>query len=72
LRDRDHHLLAVMGANRTLPALSMDNALLSIAIFVQIFLSIRRLSPGLVHDDGEVGGMAGFCILVIAVGTTAS
>jgi hypothetical protein len=64
-----------MGANRTVPALTgWIIALLSIAAFVQIFLSIRR-----VYRQGWfmsmfkflVGGMVYFCILVFAVMTTA-
>jgi len=67
--------LAVMGANRTVPALSgWITAVMTIAIVVQIFLSIRR-----VYRQGWFmttvkflfGGLVYFFILVIAVGTTA-
>jgi hypothetical protein len=67
--------LAAMGANRTLPALSgWIIGLMSCAVFVQIFLSIRR-----VYGQGwffttfkfVLGGIAYFVILVIAVGATA-
>jgi uncharacterized protein DUF3667 len=67
--------LAAMAANRTLPALSgWIIGLMSCAIFVQIFLSIRR-----VYEQGwffttlkfVLGGIVYFVILVIAVGATA-
>jgi hypothetical protein len=67
--------LAVMGANRTLPVLSgWINLVMTIAIVVQVFLSIRR-----VYGQGWfmtvvkflVGGLVYLVILVIAVGTTA-
>ncbi|MFL6589938.1 MAG: DUF3667 domain-containing protein [Chthoniobacterales bacterium] len=67
--------LAVMGANRTVPALSgWITAVMTIAILVQIFLSIRR-----VYGQGWFmtlvkflfGGFVYFVILVIAVSTTA-
>ena len=67
--------LAVMGANRTVPALSgWITALMTIAIVVQIFLSIRR-----VYRQGWFMTLVKFCfggvvylfILAIAVGATA-
>ena len=67
--------LAVMGANRTVPALSgWITALMVCAIVVQIFLSIRR-----VYQQGWFmtlvkflfGGFVYFVILVLAVGATA-
>jgi hypothetical protein len=67
--------LAVMGANRTLPVLSgWINLVMTIAIVVQVFLSIRR-----VYGQGWFmtlvkflfGGLVYLVILVIAVGTTA-
>ncbi len=67
--------LAAMAANRTLPALSgWIIGLVSCAIFVQVFLSIRR-----VYEQGWLfttfkfllGGVAYLVILIIAVGTTA-
>jgi Protein of unknown function (DUF3667) len=67
--------LAVMGANRTVPALGgWIIALMTIAIVVQIFLSIRR-----VYRQGwfmtmvkfSFGGLVYFFIIVLAVGTTA-
>ncbi|MEY2490400.1 MAG: hypothetical protein QOC70_2342 [Verrucomicrobiota bacterium] len=67
--------LAAMAANRTLPALSgWIIGLMSCAIFVQIFLSIRR-----VYGQGwffttlkfVLGGIVYLVILVIAVGATA-
>src|SRR3954452_9816458 len=67
--------LLVMGANRTVPALSgWITALMTIAIVVQIFLSIRR-----VYGQGWFmtlvkflfGGLVYCFILVLAVGTTA-
>ena len=67
--------LAAMAANRTLPPLSgWIIALMSCAIFVQIFLSIRR-----VYEQGwffttlkfVLGGIVYFVILVFAVGATA-
>ena len=67
--------LAAMGANRTLPALSgWIIGVMSCAIFVQIFLSIRR-----VYEQGwlvttlkfVLGGIVYFVILVFAVGLTA-
>jgi hypothetical protein len=67
--------LAVMGANRTLPALTgWIIAVLSVAIFIQIFLSIRRVyRQGLFMTIFKflVGGMVYFCILVFAVMMTA-
>jgi hypothetical protein len=67
--------LAVMGANRTVPALSgWITAIMTIAIIVQIFLSIRR-----VYRQGWFMTMVKFCfggviyffILALAVGATA-
>ncbi|PYJ08893.1 MAG: hypothetical protein DMF06_11690 [Verrucomicrobia bacterium] len=67
--------LSAMAANQTLPALSgWIIGLMSCAIFVQIFLSIRR-----VYEQGwfftalkfVLGGIVYFMILVIAVGATA-
>jgi hypothetical protein len=67
--------LAVMGANRTVPALAgWITALMTIAILVQIFLSILR-----VYKQGWLlslikfvfGGIVYFFILVVAVGATA-
>jgi hypothetical protein len=67
--------LAVMGANRTVPALSgWITALMVCAIVVQIFLSIRR-----VYKQGWFitlvkflfGGFVYLVILVLAVGATA-
>jgi hypothetical protein len=67
--------LAVMGANRTVPALGgWITGLMTIAIVVQIFLSIRR-----VYRQGWFmtilkflfGGFVYFVILVLAVGATA-
>ncbi|HWM26644.1 MAG TPA: DUF3667 domain-containing protein [Chthoniobacterales bacterium] len=67
--------LAAMAANRTLPALSgWIIGLMSCAIFVQIFLSIRR-----VYGQGwffttfkfALGGIVYFIILATAVGATA-
>jgi hypothetical protein len=67
--------LAVMGANRTVPALSgWITAVMTIAIIVQIFLSIRR-----VYRQGWFMTMVKFCfggviyffILALAVGATA-
>jgi hypothetical protein len=67
--------LAVMGANRTVPALAgWITGLLVCAIVVQIFLSIRR-----VYKQGWFmtmvkflfGGFVYFVILVLAVGATA-
>jgi hypothetical protein len=67
--------LAVMGANRTLPVLSgWINLVMTIAILVQVFLSIRR-----VYGQGwfmtlvkfVFGGFVYFVILVLAVGATA-
>jgi hypothetical protein len=67
--------LAVMGANRTVPALGgWITGLMTIAIVVQIFLSIRR-----VYGQGWFmtlikflfGGMVYCVILAVAVGATA-
>jgi hypothetical protein len=67
--------LAVMGANRTIPALSgWITLVMTISIVVQVFLSIRR-----VYGQGWLmtllkfllGGFVYFVILVVAVGTTA-
>lgn len=67
--------LAVMGANRTVPALSgWITGLMTCAILVQIFLSIRR-----VYGQGWFmtllkflfGGVVYFFILILAVGATA-
>jgi hypothetical protein len=67
--------LAVMGANRTVPALAgWITAVMTIAIVVQIFLSIRR-----VYKQGWFmtllkflfGGLVYCIILVFAVGATA-
>jgi hypothetical protein len=67
--------LAVMGANRTVPALGgWITGLMACAILVQIFLSIRR-----VYKQGWFmsmlkflfGGFVYFVILVLAVGATA-
>lgn len=67
--------LGAMAANRTLPALSgWIIGLMSCAIFVQIFLSIRR-----VYGQGwffttlkfVLGGIVYLVILVLAVGATA-
>jgi hypothetical protein len=67
--------LAVMGANRTVPALGgWITGLMTCAILVQIFLSIRR-----VYKQGWFmtmlkflfGGFVYFVILVLAVGATA-
>ena len=67
--------LAVMGANRTVPALSgWITGLMVCTIVVQIFLSIRR-----VYKQGWFmtmvkflfGGFVYFVILVLAVGATA-
>jgi hypothetical protein len=67
--------LLVMGANRTLPILSgWINLVMVIAIFVQIFLSIRR-----VYRQGWFmsllkflfGGFVYLVVLVLAVGATA-
>ena len=67
--------LAVMAANRTVPALGgWITGLMAIAILVQIFLSIRR-----VYKQGWFmtmvkflfGGFVYFVILVLAVGATA-
>jgi hypothetical protein len=67
--------LAVMGANRTVPALGgWITGLMACAILVQIFLSIRR-----VYKQGWfmtilkflLGGFVYFVILVLAVGATA-
>jgi hypothetical protein len=67
--------LAVMGANRTVPALSgWITGLMTCAIVVQVFLSIRR-----VYGQGwfltllkfVFGGFVYFVILILAVGATA-
>lgn len=67
--------LAVMGANRTVPALSgWITAVMTIAIIVQIFLSIRR-----VYRQGWFMSLVKFClggvvylfIIALAVGATA-
>jgi hypothetical protein len=67
--------LAVMGANRTVPALGgWITGLMTCAIIVQVFLSIRR-----VYGQGWFmtlvkflfGGFVYFVILVLAVGATA-
>ena len=67
--------LAAMGANRTLPALSgWIIGLMACAIFVQIFLSVRR-----VYGQGwfftvlkfVFGGLVYLVILVFAVAATA-
>ncbi|PYI92607.1 MAG: hypothetical protein DME97_09860 [Verrucomicrobia bacterium] len=67
--------LAVMGANRTVPALAgWITGLMTLAILVQIFLSIRR-----VYGQGwfltlvkfVFGGIVYFVILIVAVGATA-
>jgi hypothetical protein len=67
--------LAVMGANRTVPALSgWITAVMTIAIVVQIFLSIRR-----VYRQGWFMTLVKFCfggvvylfIIALAVGATA-
>lgn len=67
--------LAVMGANRTVPALAgWISGLMTCAIVVQVFLSIRR-----VYGQGwfltlvkfVFGGFVYFVILVLAVGATA-
>jgi hypothetical protein len=67
--------LAVMGANRTVPALAgWITALMTIAILVQIFLSIRRVykqSWFLTLVKFVFGGIVYFFILVVAVGATA-
>jgi hypothetical protein len=67
--------LAVMGANRTVPALGgWITGLMTCAIIVQVFLSIRR-----VYGQGwfltlvkfVFGGFVYFVILILAVGLTA-
>jgi hypothetical protein len=67
--------LAVMGANRTVPALGgWITGLMTCAIIVQVFLSIRR-----VYGQGwfvtllkfVFGGFVYFVILILAVGATA-
>ena len=67
--------LLAMGANRTLPAISgLVIGIMSCAIFIQIFLSIRR-----VYGQGwffttlkfVLGGIVYFVILILAVGATA-
>ena len=67
--------LAVMGANRTVPALAgWITGLMTLAILLQIFLSIRR-----VYGQGwfltlikfVFGGIVYFVILIVAVGATA-
>jgi len=67
--------LAVMGANRTVPALAgWISGLMTCAIVVQVFLSIRR-----VYGQGwfltlvkfVFGGFIYFVILILAVGATA-
>lgn len=67
--------LAVMGANRTVPALAgWITGLMTCAIIVQVFLSIRR-----VYGQGwfltlvkfVFGGFVYFVILILAVGLTA-
>ena len=67
--------LAAMGANQTLPALSgWIIGLMSCAIFVQIFLSIRRVyGQGWFFTTFKflLGGIAYLMILVTAVGATA-
>ncbi len=67
--------LAVMGANRTVPALSgWITAVMTIAIVVQIFLSIRRVYNQnwfMTLIKFLFGGMVYCFILAIAVGTTA-
>jgi hypothetical protein len=67
--------LAVMAANRVVPPLSgWIIAVLSITIFVQIFLSIRRVYGQnwfMTMLKFLFGGLVYLCILVIAVGTTA-
>lgn len=67
--------LAAMGANRTLPALSgWIIGLMSCAIFVQIFLSIRRVyGQGWFFSTFKfvLGGFAYLMILVFAVVATA-
>jgi hypothetical protein len=67
--------LGAMGANRTLPALSgWIIGLMSCAIFIQIFLSIRRVyGQGWFFTTVKflLGGIVYFVILVVAVGATA-
>jgi hypothetical protein len=67
--------LAVMAANRTVPALSgWITAVMVIAILVQIFLSIRRVygqSWFMTTIKFLLGGFIYFVILVVGVATTA-
>jgi hypothetical protein len=67
--------LAVMGANRTVPALAgWISGLMTCAIVVQVFLSIRRVyGQGwfLTFVKFVFGGIVYFVILIIAVGLTA-
>jgi Protein of unknown function (DUF3667) len=67
--------LAVMAANRTVPALSgWITALMTIAIVVQIFLSIRRVYKQnwfMTLVKFLFGGLVYCVILVLAVGATA-
>lgn len=67
--------LAAMGANQSVPALSgWIIGLMSCAVFVQVFLSIRRVyGQGWFFTTFKflLGGIAYLVILVIAVGATA-
>jgi len=67
--------LAVMGANRTVPALGgWITAIMTIALLVQIFLSIRRVyrqSWFMTLVKFLFGGLVYFVILIVAVGATA-
>jgi hypothetical protein len=67
--------LAVMGANRTVPALAgWITGFMTCAIVVQVFLSIRRVyGQGwfLTFVKFVFGGIVYFVILIIAVGLTA-
>jgi hypothetical protein len=67
--------LAVMGANRTVPALGgWITGLMTCAIIVQVFLSIRRVyGQGwfLTFVKFVFGGFVYFVILILAVGATA-
>jgi hypothetical protein len=67
--------LAVMAANRTIPALAgWITGLMTIAIVVQVFLSIRRVyvqSWFMTTIKFFLGGFIYFVILVIGVATTA-
>jgi hypothetical protein len=67
--------LAVMAANRTVPALAgWITGLMTIAIIVQIFLSIRRVyrqSWFMTMVKFLFGGFVYLVILIVGVGATA-